>query len=46
MPHATWIALGATALGLLVFAFSIVVSMSASKKKAARQASQADAGET
>jgi predicted peroxiredoxin len=41
MPNATFIALGAVAIGLVVTAFCILVAVSASKKKkASKQSSQ------
>jgi hypothetical protein len=40
MTTATFIALGASAIGLVVFAFCIYVAVSASKKKATSQLSQ------
>jgi hypothetical protein len=41
MPNATFIALGAVAIGLVVTGFCIFVAVSASKKKASNQATQA-----
>jgi len=43
MTIATFIALGASAIGLVVFSFCIYIAISASKKKAAGKASQHDA---
>ena len=40
MHDATFIALGAAAIGLVVFSFCIFVAISASKKKAASRAKQ------
>ncbi|MCT6699786.1 hypothetical protein [Rheinheimera sp. 4Y26] len=43
MENATFIALGAAALGVIVFSFCIYVAVTASKKKkAAAQCAQAD----
>jgi len=46
MKEATAIALGAAAIGLLVFSFCVFLAISASKKKAAAKAAQDEASET
>lgn len=46
MNNATFIALGAAAIGLVVFSFCIYVAMNASKKKAARKSAPPDARES
>lgn len=44
MSNATFIALGASAIGLLVFSFCLFVAVSAARKKAANQAAKEDPG--
>ncbi len=46
MTIATFIALGASAIGIFVFSFCIYIAISASKKKSSGKATQHDTGDT